>query len=84
MNGQKSYTARRRAVRNTLIKWGITEKIVSNIINPPHKLGDIEKIIRDTEKRRPGDPARYFLKGLNYYRVRSGRPAIHRSLTADK
>ena len=81
---KESYTARRRRVRETLIEWSISKKVVKKIINPPHKLGDVEKIIRATEKRKPKNPAKYFLRGLNYYREKHGRRSLYRSLTTNK
>jgi len=81
---KENYNVRRRVVRDTLIEWGIPEKLVKKIINPPHKLGDIEKIIHATEKRKAHDPAKYFLKGLNYYRGKHGKPPLYRSLTTNK
>lgn len=81
---KENYNVRRRLVRDTLIEWGIPEKLAQKIINPPHKLGDIEKIIHTTEKRKPRDPAKYFLKGLNYYRGKYGKPPLYPSLTTNK
>ncbi|MCK4352159.1 hypothetical protein KAW65_02000 [candidate division WOR-3 bacterium] len=81
---KENYNVRRKRVRETLIGWGILEKLARKIINPPHKLGDIEKIIHDTEKRKPKEPDKYFLKGLNYYRGTHKKSPIYRSLTTNE
>jgi hypothetical protein len=81
---KEGYNFRRRRVRRTLIEWGIPEKLVRKIINPPHKLGDIEKIVQAVKKRQAENLGKYFLKGLNYYREKAGFKPLYRSLTIDK
>ena len=78
---KETYSSRRKSVRETLIVWGMPEKVVKKVLNPSHKLGDLEKIVRKTEKKKPGDPVKYFLKGLNYYREKHGEKPLYRSLS---
>lgn len=83
---KETHTARKRLARQTLIGWGIPEKLIKKIISSPHKLEDVEKLIQAAEKRRPKEPAEYFLKGFDHYRVKGGRSPLHlyRSLTKEK
>lgn len=80
MRGKKqSYSKRKRLVWNALIGWNLPEKVVRKVLNPPHKLGDVEQIIQKVEKEEPKDKARYFLKGLNYYRQKYGKTPLYKS-----
>ena len=81
---KEGYNIRKKRVRDTLIEWGIPGKLIRKIINPLHKLGDLEKIVHATGKRNPQDPAEHFLKGLNYYRQKHAKPSLYRSLTNKK
>ena len=81
---KETYNTRRKRVRESLIEWGMPKKILKKVINPPHKLGDLEKIIKATEKRKPSSPAEYFLKGVNYYREKNGQLPLYHSITTNK
>ncbi|MCD6130095.1 MAG: NUDIX hydrolase [Deltaproteobacteria bacterium] len=81
---KETYNTRRKRLQETLIEWGIPKKILKKVINPPHKLGDLEKIIKATEKRKPSNPAEYFLKGVNYYREKNGQLPLYHSITTNK
>ena len=71
----------KREIKKNLIEWGFSEKLIKKIFSKEHKLKDIAKIIQETEKRKPANPAKYFLKGLNYYREKAGKKSLYRSLT---
>jgi len=73
---KEKYNLRRKLVRDTLVEWAIPEKLIGRIISSPHKLGDLEKIIQATEKRKPEHPGKYFLRGLNHYRQKHGKSLI--------
>lgn len=81
---KEKYNLRRKLARDTLIKWGVPKKLIGKIISSSHKLGDLEKIIQATEKRKPKDPGKYFLRGLNHYRQKHGKSPLYRSLTTDR
>lgn len=76
---KQSYSRRKRLVRNTLIGWNLPQKIIRKVLNPPHKLGDVEQIIQKVKKEEPKDKAKYFLKGLNYYRQKHGKTPLYQS-----
>ena len=76
---KEKYDVRRKGVRATLIEFGISRNLVKSI-DREHPVGVLERIIEATEKRQPEDKASYFLKGLNYSRVKHGRlPLFHSS-----
>jgi len=72
---KEEYWKRRKEVQMTLIKWGIKRGLAKNI-NHKHSIGVLEKIIKATKKRHPKNPAKYFLNGLNYSRIKHGRPFL--------
>jgi len=76
---EEKYDIRRKRVRATLIEFGITRDLVKSI-DREHPVSVLERIIRATKKRQPEDKANYFLKGLNYSRVKHGRPSLFHSL----
>jgi len=75
---KEKYDIRRKRVRSTLIEFGIDGELVKSI-DREHPVGVLEKIIEATKERKPKDKANYFLKGLNYSRVKHGRLPLFRS-----
>lgn len=65
MNSEKkeSYRARTKRVEADLIKLGITSGLAKKLTYS-YSLSVLERIIKATEKRQPGEPATYFLNGL--------------------
>ncbi|OYD17516.1 hypothetical protein CH333_00640 [candidate division WOR-3 bacterium JGI_Cruoil_03_44_89] len=80
---KEEYWKRRDKVRRVLIEWGIRNGLVRDI-NREHSVGVLEKIIEATQKRKPEEPARYFLNGLNYSRIKHGRSPLSVSLKNNK
>lgn len=76
---KEKYDIRRKRVRATLIEFGINGELVKSI-DREHPAGVLESIIEATKKRQPEDKANYFLKGLNYSRVKHGRLPLFHSL----
>jgi len=76
---KEKYDVRRKRVRATLIEFGIRRELVQRI-DRDHPVGVLEKIINNTKRRQPEDLAAYFLKGLNYSRIKHGRPPLFHSL----
>ena len=76
---KEEYWKRRKKVRSSLIKWGLRKGLVKDI-DREHSVGVLEKIIKATKERNPQNPAEYFLKGLNYSRIKHGRPSLSVSL----
>jgi len=72
---KEKYDIRRKRVRATLIEFGISRDLVKSI-DREHPVSVLERIIGATEKRQPEDKANYLLKGLNYSRVKYGRPPL--------
>ena len=68
---KESYHARRKKVYDTLCEFGISISLAKRIVyRYPLKL--LEKLIKETEKYQPSDPANYFLNGLKRSRIRYG------------
>jgi hypothetical protein len=65
MNVEKkeSYRARIKKVEADLIRFGISSGLTKKLTYS-YSLGVLERLIKATEKRRPGEPATYFLNGL--------------------
>ena len=76
---EEKYDIRRKRVRATLIEFGIERELVKKI-DLDHPVGVLERIIKATKKRQPQDSADYFLKGLNYSRIKHGRSPLFHSL----
>ena len=68
---KESYHARRKRVYNILREFGVSIGLAKRIVyRYPIKL--LEKIIKETEKRQPSNPADYFLNGLRRSRIKYG------------
>ena len=76
---KEEYDIRRKRIRATLIEFGIKRELVKGI-DYAHPVGVLEKLAKATKKRQPKEPASYFLKGLNYSRIKHGRPPLFHSL----
>ena len=76
---KEKYDIRRKRVRATLIEFGISRDLVKSI-DREHPVSVLERILEATKKRQPEDKANYFLKGLNYSRVKHGRLSLFHSL----
>ena len=73
------YDIRRKRVRATLVEFGIKRELVKRI-DHDHPVGVLEKLAENTKKRRPEDPASYFLNGLDHSRIKHETPPLFRSL----
>jgi len=60
---KESYWARIKRVEADLIKFGIGSGLAKKLIYS-YRLSVLERLIKATEKRQPGEPATYFLNGL--------------------
>jgi|GEM_PF-1528696 len=68
---KESYYSRRKRVYDTLREFGVSKGLAKRIMyRYPIKL--LEKLIKETENRQPGNPADYFLNGLKRSRVKYG------------
>ena len=72
---KEEYWRRRRSVRVTLMEWGVNKELVRDI-DREHPVGVLERIIEATNQRNPKDSAKYYLNGLNYSRIKHGRPTL--------
>ena len=68
---KESYHARRKKVYDTLCEFGISISLAKRIVYR-YPLNLLEKLIKETEKYQPSDPANYFLNGLKRSRIRYG------------
>jgi hypothetical protein len=66
-----SHYAREKGVQNTLHKFGIGMGLAKRVTYR-YPIRVLEKLIEETEKRHPEDPADYFLNGLKRSRVKYG------------
>ena len=68
---KESYHARRKRAYDRLREYGISIGLAKRTVYR-YPLSLIEKLIENTEKRQPDDPANYFLNGLKRSRIRYG------------
>ena len=66
-----SHYAREKGVQSTLYKFGIGIGLAKRVTYR-YPIGVLEKLIAETEKRQPQDPADYFLNGLKRSRIKYG------------
>ena len=66
-----SYYAREKGVQSTLYKFGIGIGLAKRVTYR-YPIRVLEKLIAETKKRQPEDPANYFLNGLKRSRVKYG------------
>ena len=66
---KESYWARTKRVEADLLKIGIGSGLAKKLIYS-YPLSVLERLLKATEKRQPGEPATYFLKGLKKSRMK--------------
>jgi len=71
---QEKYWIRIKKVENDLLKFGISTGSVRKLIYR-YPVSVLERLIKATEKRQPGEPATYFLNGLKKSRMKH-RPEV--------
>lgn len=68
---EESYHTRRKRVYDKLLEFDVSIGLTKRIVYCyPLKL--LEKLIEETEKRQPKNPADYFLNGLKRSRIKYG------------
>jgi hypothetical protein len=60
---KESYRASIKRVEADLLRFGISSALTKKLTYS-YSLGVLERLIKATEKRQPGEPATYFLNGL--------------------
>ncbi len=70
-NEKETHYARKKGVQSTLYKFGIGIGLAKRVTYR-YPIGVLEKLIEETKKRQPEDPANYFLNGLKISRVKYG------------
>jgi len=68
---KENYWIRIKRVEADLFKFGISSGLAKKLIYC-YPLGVLERLIKATEKRQPGEPATYFLNGLKKSRMKHG------------
>ena len=68
---KESYHARRKRAHTTLREFGISIGLAKRIVYR-YPLRLLEKLVKETEKRQPSNPADYFLNGLKRSRITYG------------
>jgi len=68
---KESYHARKKRAHTTLREFGISIGLAKRIVYR-YPLRLIEKLVKETEKRQPNNPADYFLNGLKRSRIKYG------------
>ncbi|MBN2187067.1 MAG: hypothetical protein JW732_06420 [Dehalococcoidia bacterium] len=66
---QQKYWVRIRKLETDLLKFGISTGSVRKLIYR-YPVSVLERLIKATEKRQPGEPATYFLNGLKKSRMK--------------
>jgi len=60
---KENYWTRTKRVEADLLGFGVSSGLAKKLIYC-YPLGVLERLIKATEKRQPGEPATYFLNGL--------------------
>ncbi|MEA3458890.1 MAG: hypothetical protein U9R21_09480 [Candidatus Thermoplasmatota archaeon] len=68
---KESYHTRRKRAYDTLREFGISMGLARRTVYR-YPLNLLEKLIKETEKRQPNDPADYFFNGLKRSRIKYG------------
>ena len=71
MNNKESYHTRRKKVHEKIQKFGVNVGFAKRILYR-YPISLLEKLIEETEKRQPINPADYFLNGLKRSRIQYG------------
>jgi len=66
---KENYWTRIKRVKVDLLKFGISASLAKKLTYF-YPLGVLERLIKATEKRQPGEPATYFLNGLKKSRMK--------------
>jgi hypothetical protein len=66
---KESYLARTKRVEADLLKIGIDSGLAKKLIYS-YRISILGRLLKATEKRQPGEPATYFLKGLKKSRMK--------------
>jgi len=66
-----SYRARTKRVEADLIELGIGSGLAKKLTYS-YRLSVLERLVKATDKRQPGEPATYFLNGLKKSRMKHG------------
>ena len=70
-NEKETHYTREKGVQNTLYKFGIGTGLAKRVTYR-YPIRVLEKLIVETKKRQPQDPADYFLTGLKRSRIKYG------------
>lgn len=62
---------RTKRVEADLLEFGVSSGLAKKLVYF-YPLGVLERLIKATEKRQPGEPATYFLNGLKKSRMKHG------------
>jgi len=68
---KESYHVRRKRLYETLLRFGVSIGLAKRIVYR-YPLRLLEKLIEETKKRQPSNPADYFLNGLKKSRIKYG------------
>jgi hypothetical protein len=68
---KESYWTRTKRVEADLLEFGVSSSLTKKLVYF-YPLGVLERLIRNTDKRQPGEPATYFLNGLKKSRMKHG------------
>jgi len=68
---KESYHARRKRLYETLLRFGVSIGLAKRTVYR-YPLRLLEKLIEETKKRQPSNPADYFLNGLKKSRIKYG------------
>jgi len=68
---KENYWIRIKRVKADLLKFGISSGLAKKLIYC-YPLGGLERLIKATGKRQPGEPATYLLNGLKKSRMKHG------------
>jgi hypothetical protein len=66
---KERYRTRARKVETDLLKFGIGSGLAKKLTYS-YSIGLLERLIKATEQRKPGEPAVYFLNGLRKSRMK--------------
>jgi len=70
-NKKETHYAREKGVQSTLYKFGIGRGLAKRVTYR-YPIRVLEKLIEETKKHQPQDPADYFLNGLKRSRIKYG------------
>jgi hypothetical protein len=71
VENKESYWTRTKRVEADLLEFGVSSGLAKKLVYF-YPLGVLERIIKATDKRQPGEPATYSLNGLKKSRMKHG------------